>query len=376
MAGPGGGGQASGPSPRELDLRLGRRALAKKLLAGPALSEALLEMVARKAPLGDVLAKKGLVAPDQVAALKAEIDSKTPAEGFEEAPSKEDPRVGQILLAVKCDARIEQQKFMTTYAGRLPRDPEPAALLLISTDAIRNGLWVDFLETERAMKGLQLPGIVPVLDCGRVEGNFAIVTRHRQGTLNLRTLLDRIHRLKLSEALRIAREAAQGLVALHEKGLVHRDVTPSNIVLGRDGAVQVRRAGIVFEPEGAQAFAARGSVFGSPHTIAPECLRGEGQDPANDVYSLGVVTYEMVTGVRPFEGETIADLRPQVLEQPPLRPDKFMKDVPDNVSELLTWMLSKKPKDRPLGAKLVNVIQTLERNIHRSGETQRFQAHG
>lgn len=365
---------APGISARELELRLARRALKNKLIDGKSLSEALLEQTARGGALVDVLVKRG-VKKEALEGLQAGLDT-TEVEVLEEQPTKEDPRIGKIFLQLRCDMRIEQTKLMTTYVGRLPRDPEPASLLLISTDAIRQGLWVDFLETVRATKNVKSAGIVPVLDAGRAEGAFGIVTRYKPGSLNLRTLLSRVKRLKLSEALRIAREAAQGLADLHAASLVHRDVRPENIVLSREGQVQLRRAGIVFEPEGAQTFATRGTVFGSPHTIAPEALRGEPPDPMNDVYALGVVTYEMVTGTRPFEGEDVVDLRPQHLEQAPIRPDKVLKDVSDSVSELLVWMLSKKPKDRPHAAKLVNIIQTVERNIVRSGATQRFEAHG
>lgn len=366
---------AGAVSARELELRLARRALRRKLIDSKTLSEALLEQSARpQTPLVEVLARRGADAA-AIEALRGELDL-TADEDLEERPSKDDPRIGKIVLAVRCDVRIEQSRFVTSYVGRLPHDPEPAGLTLISTEAIRHGLWVDFLETVRATKGLQGPGLQPVLDAGRAEGAFAIVTRYKPGSLNLRTLLDRVRRLKLSEALRIAREVAQGLAALHAANLVHRDVKPQNVILTREGAVLLRRAGVVFEPEGAQAFAPRGTVFGSPHTISPEALRGEPPDPMNDVYGLGVTLYEMVTGARPFEGEGLEDLRPQHLEQPPLRPDKVLKDVPDSVSELLVWMLSKKPKDRPPAAKLVNVIQTVERNIHRSGTTERFQAHG
>jgi serine/threonine protein kinase len=357
-----------GLSPREAELRAARRALAEKLIAAPMLSEALLEH-GRGPSLIDVLVKRG--APkDKLVALRAAAEASA-TDDIDEKPTKEDPRVNQIVLAVKCDQRLEKSRFMTTYMGRLPRDPEPAELLLISTDALRNGLWMDFLETVRAEKGISSPGLVPVLDAGRVEGNFAIVTRHRAGSLTLRALLERVRRLKLSEALRITREAAQGLTDLHAAKLAHRDVRPENIVLGKDGVTKLRRAGVVFEPDGV---AQRGSVFGTIHHMAPECLRGEPTDPLSDVYALGVCTYEMVTGVRPFEGDTLADLKAQHLDQPVLRPDKFIPDVPDTVGDLLTWMLSKKSKDRPPAAKLVSVIKTLENNIHRSGTTTRMQA--
>lgn len=366
-----------GISPRELDLRLARRALRKKLVDSKVLSELLLEQAARPATsLADLLQKRGVTAA-QVEALRSELDpAMADDEVVEEQLTKDDPLVGKIILTLRCDARIEQTRFMTSYVGRLPRDPEPASLLLISTDAIRSGLWVDFLETVRAAKNVKSAGLVQVLDCGRADGAFAIVSRYKAGSLNLRTLLDRVRRLKLSESLRIARELAQAVADLHAAKLVHRDIKAQNVVLTREGQVQLRRAGIVFEPEGAQAFAPRGTVFGSPHTIAPEALRGEQPDPMNDIYALGVVLYEMVAGTRPFEGEGIEDLRPQHLEQPPIRPDKVLKDVPDSVSELLVWLLSKKPKDRPNALKLVNIIQNVERNIHRSGTTERFQAFG
>src|SRR5690606_8602603 len=128
-------------------------------------SEALLEQSARPAtPLVDLLARRGASAA-ALEALKAELDL-SEEEDLEERPTKDDPRIGKSFLAVRCDVRIEQSRFFTSYIGRLPHDPEPAGLLLLSTDAIRHGLWVDFLETVRAAKAVTSPGLVPVLDAG------------------------------------------------------------------------------------------------------------------------------------------------------------------------------------------------------------------
>lgn len=364
---------ASGANPREDELRLARRALASGLIDGPALSRALLEWSASGwAPLAPILARKGPT-PEQLDAIRAGLGP-APAPAVDDRPSKEDPRVGQIVQAVRCDVRVEKAALWSAYVGRLPRDPEPAGLLLIELEAMRQGLWMDFLETVRATKDLTSPHLERVLDVGRDQGCFAVVTRARPGAVTLRALVDRVRRLKMSEALRITRELGQGLVELHAKGLVHRDVRAENALLGRDGQAFLRRAGVVFEPEGLGPSTPKGSVFGAPHSIAPESLRGSTQDPPNDIYGLGVVLYELVTGVRPFEGEGIGDLRSQVLEQTALRPDEVLKDVPDGICELLTWMLAKKPKDRPPAPKLVNVIQTLERGITRTGATTRMQA--
>lgn len=364
-------------SVHETDLWLGRAALTKQLITGPQLTKALLlqSKTGNKKPLELVFKEEGILNYHRIEELKKDlVGTPTLKHEIPVDDTEAKARVGKIFLKVLCDGLLECDRFTASYLGRLPRDPKPVQLKLISKEALRHGLWMDFLETVRACKGIQVRNLVEVIDVGMVEKAFAIVTRHHKGGLTLRQLLGRVRRLKLSEALRITRELAQGLAALHAAGLAHRDLKPENVLLGTRGEVQIMNAGIVFEPEGAEEFASRATVFGSMHSIAPECLRGDPPDPLSDVYGLGIIAYELATGVRPFEGERLSDLRKQHLEDEPIPPHKVMGALPKEIGELLVWMLAKKSKDRPSAPKLVSTLQSLEKTIKRTGHTQKFQA--
>lgn len=356
------------------DLALARAVLRQKTLDPRKVTEARLQQskTGFRRPLSEFLTAAGLSveqlgqarASAKPSAIEAELEPTEAAKA----------RVGQICVKVLLDGVIRHTDLITSYVGRLPRDPQPVALDLIDKSALRHGLWMDFLETVRACKGVRVRNLVEVIEVDRTPEAFGVVTRYHKGALTLRKLLDRIHRLKLSEALRILRELAQGLSALHAAGLVHRDVKPENVLLGQQGEVQLQNAGVVWEPEGAEAFGGPRMIFGTPHSISPEVCRGEQPGPLSDIYNLGVVGYELVTGVRPFEGATLAELRPQHLEHAPVAPHSILSALPKEVGELMMWMLSKKPSDRPTAPKLVGTLQELERSIKRTGATQKFQA--
>jgi serine/threonine protein kinase len=356
------------------DLHIGHRALALGLIDGPALTRALFAAAGKKgAKLSEVLLQLDTLTQEQLDQVRHDLQQKPQSVPLQ-APEP-DPFLGSVILDVRCDARLEYQPYMTTYAGRLPRDPQPVSLLLVEKDALRNGLWIDGFETLRSSRNVESKNLLPVLAVDTCDHGFGVVYRYFPGAITLQGLLDKIQRLKLSEALRITREVAQGLEDLHKAGLRHRDLNLSNVLLTRDGKVYLRNQGLVFEPEGATAFGAGPrQVYGTPYTIAPECLKGEPPHPASDVYALGVISYRMATGVYPFEGDSLATLGKQHLESTALRPHEYLKALPESVSDLYKWLLSKTPKERPDTTKLVAVLGTLEKNIHRTGQTQKLQA--
>ncbi|MGE0708426.1 MAG: serine/threonine-protein kinase [Planctomycetota bacterium] len=360
----------------EHDLWLGRQALARGLLSGRQLTEALLlqSKTGLRKPLDQLLSEKGWVPQHALEQLKQELMGQPTQKRRIHVDDQAEARLGKIFLRVLCDALIDQEPFITTYLGRLPKDPEPASLTLIDKAAFRHGLWLDFLEAVRGAQGLKDPNVIEVLSVDSMEGHFGIVARYAKGAITLAALLDRVRRLKLSEALRILREISQGLVALHQAGVVHRDLKATRVVLSPDGSVHLALPGVVFSPEGAEAFGVKSMIFGSPHSIAPECLKGAGPDPKNDIYALGVLGYELVTGVMPFEGATLKDLGHQHQHDAPIPPHSILTALPREVGDLLVWMLSKAPGDRPDAKQVVEAITELEGGIQRTGHTQKFQA--
>lgn len=356
----------------EHDLWLGRKALAEGLVSSQQLTEALLiqSKTGLRKTLDTVLVNKGWVSAEALEDLKGELVATQTQK--HEVPA-EDPnaeaRLGEIICRVMCDKIIANEPHLTTYLGRLPRDPEPAALHLIPKDSLRQGLWMDFLETVRACQSVESPNLTAVLEVDRYEENFAIVTRHAKRAITLSGLIKRVRRLKLSEALRILGELAKGLTDLHAANLVHRDLKPGRVILSPDGGVRITLAGVTSRPPDAPT-----GVFGSGHWAAPEVCKGRLGDARSDVYALGAIGYELVTGVRPFEGESFGALADQHRNVEVTPPHSVMSALPADVGDLLTWMLSKSPKDRPGAEQVVRSVAEVGSKVQRTGLTQKFQA--
>jgi serine/threonine protein kinase len=357
--------------PRDKDLLIGRLALRRRFVKASHLVESLLVQSAggMKRPIGEILVERGGLTPERLKELLVLQASARRLEEDEEAPPGEgpnpDPRLGRVIKGVRVDKRIEWRPLWATFAGRRAHDPEPVTLKLIDLAAPRNGLWMDFLENARACMSLKSPNLTEVLDVVRAEGAFAIIARYVEG-FTLQALLDRVRRIRLAEALRIAKEAAKGLRDLHKAEITHRAFRPSAVWLSKKGPVLVQDAGLAFEPPGVHKIAERGVIFGSPYHMAPEVARGEIADPRADTYALGCVLYEMVTGVRPFEGIGVADLAPQHLNDSPLVPSKFFSDVSPPVSDLIMRLLAKKKPERPADDALVSELEKLEAEAPRA----------
>jgi tRNA A-37 threonylcarbamoyl transferase component Bud32 len=206
-----------------------------------------------------------------------------------------------------------------------------------------------FLREARAMAGVEHANIVRIYGFGEAEGQAYFVMEYVEGE-TLSTRLDRAVRLTVAEALRIARESAQALAAAWRRGIVHRDVKPSNILLDGEDHVKVadfglaRLAGAASE-DSSQTGA--GTVLGTPHYMAPEQARGEPGDFRSDIYSLGVVLYEMLGGQKPFVGGSPVEVIAKHLSEPlpPLR--ERCPEVQPGVVDLVEWMTAKSAGARP-----------------------------
>jgi serine/threonine protein kinase len=206
-----------------------------------------------------------------------------------------------------------------------------------------------FLREARAMAGVEHPNVVRIYGFGEAEGQAYFVMEYVEGE-TLSTRLEWAARLTVAEALRIARESAQALAAAWRRGIVHRDVKPSNILLNTDDHVKVADFGLArLAGKGAEASSqtGAGTVLGTPHYMAPEQARGEPIDFRSDVYSLGVVLYEMVGGQKPFVGQSPVEVIAKHLSEPlpPLR--ERCPEVQPGVVDLIEWMTAKSAEARP-----------------------------
>src|ERR671938_773886 len=196
----------------------------------------------------------------------------------------------------------------------------------------------------RAVASLSHPNIVTILDRGEDEGSQFIVFELVEGR-TLKEVLDAQGRLPVARALEIAIQVARGLGFAHEHGLVHRDVKPQNVILNGDGRAKVTDFGIARSLE-VQGVTQSGAVLGTSNYIAPEQASGQLVDRTTDVYSLGVVLFELLTGEVPFPGESFVAVAMQHVSEPPPSLLEVRPDVPVCVVRAVDRALEKDPMER------------------------------
>ncbi len=213
-----------------------------------------------------------------------------------------------------------------------------------------------FYVEARAAGRLSHPNIVAIYDVGTWEGVPYIVMEYVDGH-TLRAYLKQKVQFTWQEATAIVREVARALAYAHQQGVVHRDIKPGNIMVLRDWRVKVMDFGV------AQMLGPGGSdtnvLVGTPYYMAPEVIAGESPRPASDLFSLGVVYYQLLTHHRPFEGNTMAEVMSCILHATPLPPSHWNPAVPKIVDTIVLRLLSKSWQARPSGEGLARELQRL-----------------
>jgi serine/threonine protein kinase/tetratricopeptide (TPR) repeat protein len=218
-----------------------------------------------------------------------------------------------------------------------------------------------FLREIKMAAGLTHPHILPVFDSGEADGLLFYVMPNMEGN-SLRERLDRERQLPLEDALRITREVASALDYAHRHNVVHRDIKPENILL-HEGAAMVADFGIGKAVSGEGSITQTGMTVGTPAYMSPEQASGERDiDGRSDLYSLGCVLYEMLTGEPPFTGPTAQAIIVKRLIEPIPRV-RTVRDVPQPVEAAVTRALSRTPVDRfPTAAQFAEALRTVTRD--------------
>ena len=262
--------------------------------------------------------------------------------------------MGVVFEAV--DTRLGRRVALKFLSPRLTEDPDARAR---------------FLREARCASGLDHPNIGTIFEAGDYQGRLFIAMARYDGT----TLADRIAEgpLPVAEAVEVMHQVACGLAVAHEAGIVHRDIKPSNVILTNDGLAKILDFGLAKPTPpgglGSRRLTDEGDVLGTLDYMSPEQACGAPLDHRTDLWSLGVLAYEMLTGSTPFESATGAETLTRILDEEPQEIGTRREGVPHMVERLVCRLLAKDPNNRVQNAEdVVDVLSALnERREARPG---------
>ncbi|PYS80385.1 MAG: hypothetical protein DMF67_20580 [Acidobacteria bacterium] len=275
--------------------------------------------------------------------------------------------------------RLDRGGMGEVYLAEDTRLGRPLALKLLLAEYTRDAARLRRFEQEaRAASALNHPNILTIYEVGEAGERHYIATEYVEGE----TLRRKIKRAPLSvgEAADIAAQAAEALSAAHAAGIVHRDIKPENVMLRPDGYVKVldfglaklvERRGADGEAETQMAETNPGAVMGTTWYMSPEQARGLQVDARTDVWSLGVVLYEMLAGRPPFVGSTSSHVIVSILEREPPPLDNFLPDAPPRLEHILTKALAKDRDARyPSMREMLEDLLALRQSLGASGASR------
>ena len=269
--------------------------------------------------------------------------------------------VGTTIGRYTIEAVLGRGGMGEVYRARDPQLDRPVAIKVIGVQQVENHTLVErFLREARAASALNHPHIVTIHEAGRTEsGQYYIVQELVQGE-TLRAALQ--HPLAIDRVVHFAKQLAKAIATAHAAGIVHRDIKPENVMVRPDGYLKVLDFGLarVILPE-AETMAPTaalehrtedGTLLGTCAYMSPEQARGQTADAPSDVFSLGIVLYEMLAGRRPFRGDSAVFVLNAIIHEHPVPPSRVNADVPLVLDTLVMAMLAKDASARPSAAAL------------------------
>ncbi len=224
---------------------------------------------------------------------------------------------------------------------------QPVALKFLPAASAHDSTYIERFRAEvRNARQVSHPNVCRVYDIGEVDGQPFISMEYVDGE-DLSSLLKRIGLLPGPKALQFARQLCAGLGAAHDKGVLHRDLKPANVMIDGEGRARITDFGLAVQGEEAEG---RGEMAGTPAYMSPEQHAGKAATAKSDLYSLGMVLYEVFTGKKAFDGTTAAELRRKHTEEPPPPPSSVAPDIDPAVERVILRCLEKDPRQRPASA--------------------------
>jgi serine/threonine protein kinase len=258
-------------------------------------------------------------------------------------------QAGHSLGPYQIEGLLGRGGMGVVYRARHEGDGRTVALKVLrdelgADDAFRRRL----SHEARAAAGVEHPNLAPVLEAGEADGRLYLAMRYVDGpSLAERLLTD--GPLPPADVVRLGTDACAGLDALHRRGIVHRDVKAGNILLAPDGTAVLGGFGLA-KHQAWTLLTVTGQVLGTLGYMAPELIRGGPATPVSDLYALGCVLYQSLTGTLPFVGRSIQRMGMAHLEEAPGDPGAGRADVPPALSFTVRQLLAKDPAQRPPSA--------------------------
>jgi serine/threonine protein kinase/Tfp pilus assembly protein PilF len=221
---------------------------------------------------------------------------------------------------------------------------EKMALKLLRPDIATDEKTIERFRNElKLARGIAHRNVCRMYDLGREEGTYYITMEYVSGE-DLKSLIHRIGALPVGKAVSIAAQVCEGLSEAHRLGVVHRDLKPQNIMIDRDGNARIMDFGIA-RSLAARGITGAGVMIGTPEYMSPEQVDGKEADPRSDIYALGIILFEMLTGRLPFEGETPLSVAVKQKSEPPPDPKTLNAQIPDELGRIILKCLEK-PKEK------------------------------
>jgi serine/threonine protein kinase len=222
---------------------------------------------------------------------------------------------------------------------------------------------------------LQHPNIMPIYDAGEEDGKYYVVTEHIQGARTLAAYCRPDNLLRVDDVVEIIYKCAKALHYAHGRGVIHRDIKPSNVMLTIDNDVRIIDFGIAIVSD--SDVSRIEGIAGSPSYMSPEQVQSEELTPRSDLYSLGAVMYELLTGFRPFRADNLSKLLHQIVYATPPPIHTYRDDLPEELENAVAQVMLKDPEKRiasgaAMAAELTRVYKDLRQKYDKLDNQEHF----